>query len=167
MPQHIRASFQRARNRHRPRIVISHQIIRPPSAWRGPGFEAELVDFGEFEVCFGGRGAVVGGAGGEVVEDGAFVAGGPGVPEELHGLAGDDGDVGFAWRAGFVADYVGGLVAVGGDLGGFGSVGLIGLGWGRKEGSMDRWVWEYVRSRSQGLWCSSLRLREGWIGSSS
>ena len=45
------------------------------------------------------------------------MAGGPGVPEELHGLAGDDGDVGFAWFAGFVADYVGGLVAVGGDLG--------------------------------------------------
>jgi hypothetical protein len=56
------------------------------------------------------------------------VAGGPGVPEELHGLAGDDGDVGFAGGAGFVADYVGGLVAVGGDLGGFVLVDwLIGL----------------------------------------
>jgi hypothetical protein len=41
----------------------------------------------------------------------------PGVPEELHGLAGDDGDVGFARLAGLVADYVRGLIAVRRDLG--------------------------------------------------
>ena len=44
------------------------------------------------------------------------MAGRPSVPEELHGLAGDDGDVRFAGLAGFVADDVAGLVAVGGDL---------------------------------------------------
>ena len=44
------------------------------------------------------------------------MAGRPGVPEELDGLAGDDGDVRFAGFAGFVADDVGGGVGVGGDL---------------------------------------------------
>lgn len=127
-----------------------------------------MVDFGEFEGGFVDGRAVVVGAGGEVVEDGTFVAGGPGVPEELHGLAGDDGDVGFAWGAGFVADYVGGLVAVGGDL----WLALVGWLIRLRE---DRWIdglmegrfGEDLRNRSQGLWCSILRLGEGWVGSSS
>jgi hypothetical protein len=119
MPQHIRARFQRARNRDGPRVVVGYQIVCAPSPRRGSALQAELVDFGEFQSGFVDCGAVVVGAGGEVVDYGAFVAGGPGVPEELHGLPRDDGDVGFAGGAGFVADYVGGLVAVGGDLGGF------------------------------------------------
>jgi len=137
MPQHIRPSLQPTRNRHRPRIITRNQIVRPPSPRRRTAFQADLVDFSEFEGGFVGGGAVVVGAGGEVVEDGAFVAGGPGVPEELHGLAGGDGDVGFSWSAGFVADYVGGLVAVGGDLGGFVS-GLV--GWFGGDGWIDGWI---------------------------
>lgn len=116
MPQNIRPGLQRTRNRHRPRIITRHKIVRSPSTRRRTALEAELVDFAELEGGFVGCGAVVVGAGGEVVEDGAFVAWRPGVPEELHGLAGDNGDVGFTRFAGFVADYVGGLVAVGGDL---------------------------------------------------
>lgn len=116
MPQHISPRLQTRRNRHRPRIVRGNQIVRSPSPRRGSALEADLVDFGEFERGFVGGGAVVVGAGGQVVEDGALVAGRPGVPEELHGLAGDDGDVRFAGLARFVADDVGGLVAVGGDL---------------------------------------------------
>jgi hypothetical protein len=49
MPQYIRTRFQRTRNRHRPRIVVSDKIIRTPSAWRRTAFETKLVDFGEFE----------------------------------------------------------------------------------------------------------------------
>jgi hypothetical protein len=75
-----------------------------------------LVDFGEFESRLVDGRAVVVGAGGEVVDHGAAVARRPGVPEELDGLAGDDGDVGFSWLAGFVADDVGRLVGVGGYL---------------------------------------------------
>lgn len=116
MPQHISARLQTRRNGHRPRIITRDQIISPPSSRRGSALQTDLVNFGEFERCFVDFGAVVVGAGGEVVEDGAFVARGPGVPEELDGLAGDDGDVGFAGGTGFVADYVAGLVAVGGDL---------------------------------------------------
>jgi hypothetical protein len=78
--------------------------------------QPNLVDFGEFESRLVDGRAVVVGAGGEVVDHGAAVARRPGVPEELDGLAGDDGDVGFSWFAGFVADDVGGLVGVGGDL---------------------------------------------------
>lgn len=123
MPQHVRASFQRRRNRHRPRVVRRDEIVRAPVARRGPTLEADLVDFREFERGLVDGGAVVVGAGSQVVEDGALVAWRPGVPEELHGLAGDDGDVRFAWLSGFVADDVAGLIAVGGDLGGFGLVG--------------------------------------------
>ena len=116
MPKHIRASLQRTGNRHDPRVVVSDEIVGAPGSWCRTTLEAELVDFGEFEGCFVDGAAVVVGACGEVVEYGAFVAWGPGVPEELHGLARDHGDVGFAGFAGFVADYVGGLVAVGGNL---------------------------------------------------
>jgi hypothetical protein len=116
MSKHIRASLQRTRNRHDPRVVIRNEIVGAPGSWRGTAVQTDLVDFGELEGGFVDGAAVVVGARGEIVEHGAFVAWRPGVPEELHGLAGDDGDVGFAGFAGFVADYVGGLVAVGGDL---------------------------------------------------
>lgn len=77
-----------------------------------------MVDFTKFETGLVDLRAVVVGTWGQVVEDRTFVTWRPGVPEELHGLPGDDGDVGFAGCAGLVADYVCGLVAVGGDLGG-------------------------------------------------
>ena len=116
VPQHIRARLERSRDRHGPRIVVGHQVIDRPVPWRGPVVQTDLVDFGEFEGGLVDGRAVVVGAGGQVVEDGAAVAGRPGVPEELDGLAGDDGDVRFAGFAGFVADDVGGGVGVGGDL---------------------------------------------------
>lgn len=116
VPQHIRARLERSRDRHGPRIVVGHQVIDRPVPRRGPVVQADLVDFGEFEGRLVDGRAVVVGAGGQVVEDGAAVAGRPGVPEELDGLAGDDGDVRFAGFAGFVADDVGGGVGVGGDL---------------------------------------------------
>lgn len=132
MPQHISPRLQRTRDRHRPRIIRRDEVVRSPVARRRPALEADLVDFREFERGLVDGGAVVVGAGGQVVEDGALVAWRPGVPEELHGLAGDDGDVRFAGLAGFVADDVAGLVAVGGDLrvGSFVSVGWFGDGHG-------------------------------------
>jgi hypothetical protein len=116
MPQHIRARLQRSRDSDRPRIVVGYKIIDRPVPRCRAIVQTDLVDFGEFERGFVDGGAVVVGAGGQVVEDGAAVAGRPGVPEELDGLAGDDGDVRFAGFAGFVADDVGGGVGVGGDL---------------------------------------------------
>jgi hypothetical protein len=117
MPENIRSRFERRRNRDGPRVIVVHQVIYSPVARRRPVVQSHLVDFGEFQRRFVDGRAIVVGAGGEVVDHGTAVAGRPGVPEELDGLAGGDGDVGFAWFAGFVADYVGGLVAVGGDLG--------------------------------------------------
>jgi hypothetical protein len=127
MPQHICARLQRRRNRDAPRVVAGYQVVDRPVPRRRPVVQADLVDFGEFERRLVDGRAVVVGAGGQVVEDGAAVAGRPGVPEELDGLAGDDGDVRFAGFAGFVADDVGGGVGVGGDLGDWmvASVGLI------------------------------------------
>lgn len=71
-----------------------------------------MVEFSEFESGLVDGGAVVIGAGGDVVDYGTLVAGWPGVPVQLDGLPGDDGNVGLAWLSGFVADDVGALVAV-------------------------------------------------------
>lgn len=117
MPENIRPRFERRRDRDGPRIIIVHQIVHGPVPRRRPVVQAHLVDFGEFQPRLVDGRAIVVGASGEVVDHGAAVARRPGVPEELDGLACGDGDVGLAWFAGFVADYVGGLVAVGGDLG--------------------------------------------------
>ena len=117
MPQHISTGLERRWNRHSPRVIVGNEIVCTPGARSRTALQADLVDFGELEPRLVNSRAVVVGAWGQVVEHGAFVAGWPGVPEELHGLAGDDGDVGLAWFARLVADYVGALVAVGGDLG--------------------------------------------------
>ena len=117
MPQHISTGFERRWNRHSPRVIVGNEIVCTPGARSRTALQADLVDFGELEPRLINSRAVVVGAWGQIVEYGAFVAGRPGVPEELHGLAGDDGDVGLAWFARLVADYLGALVAVGGDLG--------------------------------------------------
>lgn len=140
MPQHISTRLQRARDRHRPRIVRRDEIVCPPVSRRRSTLEADLVNFGEFERGFVDGGAVVVGARGQVVEDGALMAGRPGVPEELHGLAGDDGDVRFAGCAGFVADDVAGLIAVGGDLGVWVLVGWLVRGVGVVMGTYEAGV---------------------------
>jgi hypothetical protein len=116
MPQHISTSLETRRNRHSPRVVVGDKVIRSPGARRRTALQADLIDFGEFERDLVDGRAVVVRAGGEVVENGALMSRRPGVPKELHGLAGDDGNVGFAGFARFVADYVAGLVAIGRDL---------------------------------------------------
>jgi hypothetical protein len=166
VPQHIRARLERSRHRHDPRIVIADQIIDRPVPRRRPVVQTNLIDFGEFERGLVDGRAVVVGAGGEVVDHGAAVAGRPGVPEELDGLAGDNGDVGFAWFAGFVADDVGGLVGVGGDLGGGGGVSVVIL-WDAGI-LLDVWlVGEDLRSLSREPWSTNQPQQEGWSGSSS
>lgn len=113
MTKHVRASFQRRGNRDDPGVVVGDEIVSAPCARCWAALQADLIDFGELEGGLVDLCAVVVGAGGEVVQHRAFVARRPGVPEELYRLPGDDGDVGFAWCTGLVADDVSGLVAVG------------------------------------------------------
>lgn len=112
MAKHIRASFQRRRDGDDPRVVVLHQVVLAPVAGRRAAQQADFAQFGEFESALVGCRAVVVGACGDVVDHGALVAGWPGVPVELHGLACHHGDVRAAWFAGFVADDVGALVGV-------------------------------------------------------
>lgn len=113
MTKHVRTSFQRRGNRDDPGVVVGDEIVSTPCAGCWAALQANLIDLGELEGGLVDLCAVIVGAWGEVVEYGSFVAGWPGVPEKLHGLSRNDGDMSFAWCTGLVADNVSGLVAIG------------------------------------------------------
>ena len=77
-----------------PGVAVGDQVIGGPAVGSSV-VEALLIDLEEGEVTGGGGGAVVAGALGEVVEDGAVVRLGPGVPLELDlATSSDLGDLG-------------------------------------------------------------------------
>ena len=73
-----------------PRVAVGHELVGRPGAGVGARDEAGLGDLGEGEEALVDGGAVAAAARGEVVDDGAAVGLGPGVPDQGHAAAGGD-----------------------------------------------------------------------------
>ena len=107
VPQDIVARLQGGWDLGDPGDVVREECVSGPGARVRAAKPATCVEFNERKGRFvnGGTFAV---ARGYVVNDGAFVGSGPGVPLESDGVAGFDSDVGLAGGGGFVADDVAG-----------------------------------------------------------
>jgi hypothetical protein len=97
-----------------PGVAVADQVVRGPVAGVGARVEAGLADLGKGERALVDRGKVAR-DGGQVVDDGAVVRVGPGVPLQGHRAAGGNGDGVANGRRALVADDVGAAKGVGGN----------------------------------------------------
>ena len=113
--KHVAARRNVGRDPDVPLVAVGDQVVRRPLAGRAVAInETRLLDLEEVEAPSAGRCAAAG-ALGEVVDHGAVMRLGPGVPAHGDGRARGDRDLGGAGRGGLVAGNVIRTESIGGN----------------------------------------------------